>query len=311
MRYRKSCWPCILAVLLVSACGAGVDRSIALVTSPRILAVRAEPPECAPGVAVTYTALAATPDGAEADAGIDWSFCSSPAQATQGSDVSSVSSACLVAPGDPAATGNGVSLITPANACRAFGPLGMPTPSGKSALRPTPADASGGYNQPVRLDWGGALAFAFERLTCSPTGVSLDLAQAYRDARTPNRNPRLLSLTGELAGAAVDPGLVPSVSAGAMVALTAAWAADSAETYVDLDPEQATLVDRTESLWLAWFTSGGELDRDFSIPSDGDTAATVRWRAPDRAGSYHLWAVLHDSRGGGDFAEAAFVVAAE
>lgn len=285
-----------LAVLLLAACGADIDRSNALVTDFRILAVRGDPAESAPGAPVAYSVLAVSPGGPVADAAIDWSFCTSAARAAEDSPVSS---ACIAGSEAPAATGSTVDLDTPADACRSFGPLGMPSEPGKAPSQPAAPDATGGYRQPIRLLWHGGLTFAFERLTCSPTGVSLDLAQAFRDARRPNLNPQLLSL----ATSANPGGALP----GDRIEIAASWSASSWESYVDIDLQQGKLVTRSEKLWLAWFATAGRFEEDFSAPEPATTGAPNYWRAPTQ-GTYDVWAVLHDDRGGVDYAHTAIVV---
>ena len=299
---RASAVVCAVFLASPSACGSGIDRSTALVTTPRILAVRAEPPESPPGGAVSYTALAATPAGSQSDVAIAWSFCTSPALAAEDS---SVSSTCIQDTVDPAATGNDVSLTIPTDACRVFGPLGMPKQSGKPIVRPAAPDETGGYSQPVRLLWNESLTFVFERLTCGPTGVSLDVAQAFRDARRPNQNPQLLPMLNDMQGAPVD---LNAVTPGTPISFSALWTAESAESYVSIDIEQVALVTQTEALWVAWFATGGTLERDFAIPQAGDTVATNLWQAPNQPGIYYVWTVLHDDRGGVDFAETTITV---
>jgi len=284
----------LCTLLALAGCSTEIDRSISFVDGPRILAVRAEPAESLPDGTVIYSALAVTSTGPKIDAPIDWSFCTSPA--LPGED-GSVSSECVVAAAASVAIGNDVALGTPADACRRFGPLGMPTKSGKAPTQPPAPDASGGYSQPVRLVWNATLTFAFERLTCAPVGISLDLAQAYRNARAPNLNPQLLP--------ASDLGVA---TAGSAVSVSAAWTPESRDSYLTVDVQQGVLMTNTEKLWLAWFVTGGTLAHDFAVAEVGETSTTNEWRLPDQSGTYYLWTVLHDSRGGVDFSEAAVVV---
>ena len=292
----------IIAGFASVSCGPGLDRSIAWVSAPRILAVRAEPPESLPGAAVTYTALAVTPSGPDAQAEIAWSFCSTPPSLT---DDSPVSSACITTPAIAAASGPVATLTTPTDACRRFGPQGMPAEPGLAAPRPAAPDATGGYYQPVRLDWLDGVTSALECLTCDPTGVSLDLSQSYRSIRQPNQNPKLLSLTADVLGQPLNLATVP---AGSGIHLSATWALDSVESYVTIDTIEQGLVWHTERLWVAWFATGGTLDQDVSQPLGTALAADNLWRAPEAAGAACLWTILHDDRGGMDFVETQIVV---
>ena len=284
------------------ACGPDFDRSIGLVSSPTILAVRAEPPESQPGATVIYAALAATVTGADANADIAWSFCSAPPATTEDSPASA---SCVAGETDATATGTVVSLSTPADACRRFGPLGMPTLAGAPPSRPAPPDASGGFHQPIRLGWHTTVSVVLERLTCDPTGVSLDLSQAYRAARAPNQNPRLLPLAAAIAGQPADLNALPPAS---VVDLVASWPPESVECYVTVDAERATLVWRDENVWVAWFVTGGSLDHDVSQAVVRETMAGNRFHAPASPGTLYLWTVLHDDRGGTDYAETTITV---
>lgn len=82
-----------------------------------------------------------------------------------------------------------------------------------------------------------------------------------------------------------------------------------AEPYVYFDPVTRGLVDRHESMRVAWFATGGSFDAD-RTGRDEDEHATPSsddvWTAPDAAGTVHLWVVLRDARGGIDWK--AFVV---
>ena len=292
----------IFAALLCLSCGPDFDRSIASLAKDTILAVRAEPPESLPGGAVAYTALAATRSGADANAQIVWSFCQT---APAASEDSPVSAACIAGDADVVATGTAVMLATPTDACRRFGPLGMPTQAGAVPSRPAPPDPTGGFYQPIRLGWEAGVSIVRERLTCDPTGISLDLAQAYRALRKPNSNPRLLPLVASSGEAPVDLGSLPAL---AVVDLVASWAAESVESYVTVDGERAALDWHTEKLWVAWFATAGSLDSDVSQAAPLDNTASNRFHAPAGPGRLFLWTVLHDDRGGTDFAETEIVI---
>ncbi|HVY49025.1 MAG TPA: hypothetical protein VHB21_24210 [Minicystis sp.] len=58
-----------------------------------------------------------------------------------------------------------------------------------------------------------------------------------------------------------------------------------------------------EAVWIDWYTDGGDFDSDVSLvydPHQGLNADhSVQWIAPPEKGTYSIWAVLHDARGGG------------
>lgn len=281
---------CVLLILATLSCGSDFDRSASLIAIPRLLAVRAEPPESAQGAEVTYTALMVTPTGEDASAAIDWSFCATPPALTE---TGAVSTACLAGEAESLPSGSIITALTPTDACRRFGPLGMPLTNSTQVGQPVSLDETGGSYQPIRLAWEGGLAFAFERLACEPRGVSMDVASVYRGAHQPNRNPRIASFT-------------TSPESGPELDLTVTWSGEDIEPYVMIDANDSTLVSKTERLWVAWFVTGGTLDHDSTAATSTDLAATARWHGPSAPGSYFVWAILHDDRGGIDFARLAF-----
>ena len=67
----------VMAFLVGTAtCVPSLGPGDSLITSTRILAVRADPAEAAPGTSVTFTAFVASPGGTVTGADIGWSFCS-------------------------------------------------------------------------------------------------------------------------------------------------------------------------------------------------------------------------------------------
>lgn len=60
--------------------------------------------------------------------------------------------------------------------------------------------------------------------------------------------------------------------------------------------------------WTAWFVTGGTLDRDVTEAGSVEVGVRNRLHTPVAPGAIHVWAVLHDERGGSDFAELAMVL---
>ncbi|HEX3345037.1 MAG TPA: hypothetical protein VHS09_10725 [Polyangiaceae bacterium] len=273
-----------------------------LVSSPRILAVRADPPEAGPGASVTFTAFVAGPDGTVADAAIAWSFCSAPKPLTEDNVVSS---ACLDASSLVAAgAGPTTTAATPGNGCSVFGPdVGM-----TAGLRPRDPDGTGGYYQPLRADLAGSdSAFELARIHCDLANADAMAAAAFAAAYTLNQNPQLLPLTASVGGAPVP---LTGIPTGARVTFEASWPDASAETFAYYDPGSETVTTQRESMQVAWYSSAGVLDRESTGRAADDSATTTDdgWDAPAAAGTVHLWLVLRDSRGGVDFAPYDLVV---
>jgi hypothetical protein len=283
-----------LASSVVSACAPDLGPAASVITDMRVLAVRGNPAEVAPGGTVAYDALVASPSGTASAARFDWAFCTSPRPLDTDDPVSTACLGAGVAPiGGPSAT---ASAVTPMNACSLFGP---DTPPGN--FRPADADGTGGFYQPVRADLGALVAFRLERITCdlpdAPIAAAIQLAQHY----LPNQNPRLDALTFSLAGTLVAPDAIP---AGAAVTLATGWSASDAESYLWFDPATQTVVTRREALQVSWFATSGALADEITGRGEADPATTTSttWTAPSAPGAAHLWLVLRDSRGGIDFA---------
>ena len=174
-----------------------------LLTSTRILAVRGNPPEAAPGGDVSYDALVASPSGTVEDPQLAWAFCAAPKPLTEND---AVSAACLgdaVRPiGEPAAA---IDAATPPDACQLFGP--DPPPGG---FRPRDPDDTGGFYQPVRVRLGALIAFALERVTCDLPNAPVDAAIELKKRYVANHNPKLVPLVATVDGAPVALDHVPA-----------------------------------------------------------------------------------------------------
>jgi hypothetical protein len=294
--------PLAMALLVGTAtCVPSLGPGDSLITSTRILAVRADPAEAAPGASVTFTAFVAGPGGTVTGADIGWSFCTAPKPLTEDNVVSN---ACLGS-GSLVAAGAGPSTVakTPTDGCSVFGPDTTST-----AFRPRDPDGTGGYYQPLRANLTGAdSAFELARIHCDLANADAAAASAFAAAYQLNQNPQLLPLTATLGGAPVAMTAIPS---GAHVTLEASWPDGSAESYAYFDPVSQAVTTRRESMQVAWYSSGGTLDTESTGRAEDDMATTSDdgWAASSEAGTVHLWVVLRDSRGGVDFAEVDAVV---
>ena len=286
----------------VSGCRPEIDAPLSLVTDVRILAVQAEPAEAAPGEAVSYQALVASPAGTVAGASIAWAFCTLPKPPGENNVVDP---ACLtegLAPAGP--TGPSLVAATPAAGCALFGPAAPPP------ARPRDPDATGGYYQPLRatLDQGSAIFLS--RITCELAQASAQVAAEFRARYRQNRNPRLVPAS--LRAAAPGPGPVEAwqpvaldrLPAGQRIRFEIDWQADAAETYPVFDPLTQSLVDHRETLRVSWFATAGAFTAERTGRGEEDTALSSDnvWLAPAGPGPVDLWVVLRDARGGSDFA---------
>lgn len=284
-----------LAAALLAGCLPDPGDPASLVLGPRVLAVRADPPEALPGADVAYEALVITGDGERSNARVRWAFCASPKPLTE---PNSVSSACLGDAGVRPIAGDGpsVTATTPVDACALFGP---DTPPGN--FRPRDPDVTGGFYQPVRVEAMGLVAFDRERIACNLSNAPIDAAIELQKRYRKNKNPALSTL---LARVDDSPLSLEHVPTGAHVRFEVGWGNADAELYPIFDLGSQTIVDRRESLRVAWFTTAGNLAAEVTGRDDGDLAISTMngWDAPTTPGNVKLWLVLRDSRGGLDFA---------
>ncbi len=260
-------------VLVLCACAPAFVDQPWLVTSPRLIAVVAEPPELPPGGHATVTATIS-----QSGIAPSWARCDVAAPLGQNEPVAT---SCLSEPSAAAPTALDFALTVPPDACARFGP-----DVARADDRPRDPDATGGWYQPVGLSFVGQTSFAFERLTCEPAGVTNDVAAAFRHARTPNRNPRL-TVTAQVEGRDVGFEALPLGQAVAFVPTL-----DDPETFALIDPATFTLTSSVETRTVQWLVTDGALD-----------LATTRgqptmWQSPSSAGQGTLWGVARDSRGG-------------
>jgi hypothetical protein len=104
-----------------------------------------------------------------------------------------------------------------------------------------------------------------------------------------------------------------SVRASARVSLSAHWTecaatvdqlaaegCSGAEPYLRYDNASESLVERRETIRVAWFSTAGTIDHDQTGRDSTDTVTSTddAWVAPDVAGPASLWFVVRDDRGG-------------
>ncbi|MGC9985080.1 MAG: hypothetical protein ABSF35_15810 [Polyangia bacterium] len=318
--------------VLGSACEPKVGSPISLITGPAILAVKGEPAEVDPttGDPVNYEALAVDVGGrvpaptADITSPILWATCNQPKPPTQSN---SVSTACLDQNALPGVAGDSLdtySAPAPSTACSLFGPQTPPPVGNQPPIRPRDPDVTGGYYLPVRLSLAvpvdlrrpgmatadSIVAFQLERIACGLANAPGYIVREYNAEYTLNQNPVIASLTLQQPGS--DPVAVLPVSAaaeplsvptGQAVSLTANWPADSVESYPAWDVLTLTLDNHREAMRVSWYATAGSFEHDVTgrTEFETETFADNTW-TPGDPGLVHMWVVLHDSRGGTDFA---------
>jgi len=299
-----------LFALWAFACVPEFSDDLALVTQPRILAVRAEPAEARAGQRVTLTALVAAPPGASsASERLEWAMCLARKPLTE---LGPVAHECIDRFGaggeifQRLGRGPSVSATIPSDACNRFGPLTPPATAGGVAGRPVDPDLSGGYHQPLVLGNETGTALGSVRLTCGVIGVPSTEAARYGQGYRPNENPeidRLEITSGSVP--TIEPGTErpgANVPAGARVDLRVVWAAcprapacgdglctsgenqstcaadcrdaprgcTGAETYLWANPDTRKVEERREGVTVSWFASAGSFAEEQTGRSERD-----------------------------------------
>lgn len=264
----------VSSLLAAGACTPALDDDAARADFPRVLAVRAEPAEAAPGEHVSLSALYT--DGTK----VAWSLCvARKALAETGP----IAHECLAYPEERIELGAGpnTSMTIPKDACRLFGPDPPLTGAGG---RPADPDATGGYYQP-----GLAADAVFSvRLRCNLAGATQAQVSDF-EARYPrNTNPEISEI--QINGAPVTDAI--RANTGDHLHVRVVWPETAPERYVAFDAVTRTIVDRTESLRVSWLASAG-------------TFAHARTDSPENdftvVGPATLYFVVRDDRGGTAF----------
>ena len=194
-----------------------------------------------------------------------------------------------------------------------FGPNRPEPKPGELPGRPVDPDTTGGYYQPTAAEIDGVLALGSVRLSCGLVGAPRPALLEYNERYRANLNPRIAGVELGAGGLLLTPleaeqpaAPVPTVAAGSSVPLRVFWEdcgaseACGAEPYVSFDAEAGALVERRESLRVAWYASGGKFELELTGREEQDpgTDSQNTWFAPTEPGEHVLWLVLRDSRGG-------------
>jgi len=279
----------VVAVTLMggAACVLGCQQSSdpppSYVAGLRVLAIKAEPPDVAPGGTSTVTALAIDGDGTTPSA--SWSRCTRPPLAGQAVNPDCISitgavNANLV----PVGQGLAVTATMPADATPAA--LGAP-------------DATGGVYLPLIAD----VSVPTDHITAS---YRLRLTSGDPAGSPPNANPKIAGVFVDGAGGqtALDEATPLVVHAGDQITLSATFAPGSVESYTTSLPNGSggvTTTSSTETLDVAWFATGGELTNDQTSDVQPETVLKLDKQLPAAGSTIDLYAVGRDERGGTDW----------
>ncbi|HVY41000.1 MAG TPA: hypothetical protein VHM31_23835 [Polyangia bacterium] len=273
--------------MVVSACLAGCvllglggcqsfsDPPVSFVAGLRVLGIKADPPQLAPGASTTLSALVVDTSGATPAA--SWSQCTLPPLPGQAVNTDCVEGA---AGADLQPIGDGLTI-----------PFVMPQVPAASLGGP---DATGGVYLPLVAAVGAS----------PQTGSTGSLTAVYRlrlaDAGPANTNPSIADVFSvDAAGAmtALDPTAPTPVRAGEALSLTVTFTPDSAQSYTAADGATTT-----ERLTTSWFCTAGNLSFQKTSATQPVTVLHLDQRLPASGAPIDLYAVARDERGGTDFA---------
>jgi len=292
----------VAALLLCAGCQSNFEPA-SYVNGLRVLAIKAEPPEVAPGESSTLTALA-----------VD----------TAGNTIDNQWSRCNVAPGpsDPAVSLTCVSTDAGAPAITQLGSgdritVTMPQVTAQQLGVP---DYTFGVFVPFRLRTDGLATPGID------AGIGIDeIISFYRlrlatglEAR--NTNPRLAGVfvVGGTDGGAdsitpLDNAHPLTMASGDKIVLRALIDATSIEKFliVDGDPRQGQFTLVEEQPRMLWYATAGSFEHQVTSLNDADTGFALDVHVPDvLPAAITLWVVVHDERGGTDFLQRSITVRA-
>lgn len=232
-----------------------------------MLAVRAEPPEAAPGATVTLSALVVDPDG---EPEVAWIGCAVPVDCP---DYAAVTD--LAAADTSAMTADELAAWQADSAAVGFLGFGV-------GLSPT-LIVTGGASATVVLDAVPAGKALGDVTLGDPEATEIATKSVtVSDSEAPNQNPSVESLS-------VDGESVATVSPGGVVSLTTTVTDGSAETYVDEHGDT-----QIEAPSVSYYVSDGTLVPSSATADDSE----VSWTAPETDGAVDVWVVVRDGRGG-------------
>jgi hypothetical protein len=272
----------VLACVAAAAGGCSeADLSDAsFVSGLRVLGVQAEPPEAAPGDPIELTAWVVDTSGAAVD--VTWSACLLPSNGLANNGCTDGSGNGLIGLG----SGATISTVVPAVDAATLGP----------------PDATFGEYLPIVVHavGGSDAVYAVYRLRTRVTAApGCTLVPPYPAHCAPNANPTIAS---------IDP--LPDDTApiathdGAIWALLVRYSGDSSEEY---EVPGSTNPDVFERLTTQWFATAGTFP-DQSVGGTGVQGFTVDRALPPPGGTFDLWAVGHDERGGTTMSHRTFVM---
>lgn len=262
----------------------------------RVLAIKAEPPEAAPGQNVVLTALVADPLAAIRDVGHLWVLCD---PSTDNELGNACASQDLLRDFNPDELPDGVRVFPPLFDFAFY----RSPPDVLDGLEEDSVQRQKGLTATVLLVvWEGGTQEDLQDPTIIRQ-LALKRVRIADPKEEPNRNPEIAALT--LDGETWDSTPVLEVKAGSTINLTATSTAESVQTFERILPD-GTVQEQSEQNVFSWYTRGGTFTQGLEYSSRTESGDPIGLTLPALGtlpnDVLDVWVVLRDARGGTDWA---------
>jgi hypothetical protein len=280
----------------------GQMESASLIDELRILAIRADSPEIAPGEGTVLAALWADPRGGGRDVTFLWIAAAGLVDPAGGFPCA----APLAPPQLANAADGGDHYEIPATPEDLIERIALPGETTADITVLALACAGGAPPTIDELDDLGSLDLKSDLCRGGEGMAAMKVIRVSRH-ETPNTNPAIdtLLLEGEAIPQEAQDAEIPSCAPGTAckdVSLGAILTPSSLETYAAGDVMPGATGSKDEILYISWFVTAGKLDDDRSAPDSPEEAASNKLSlAADDPDSLMLYVVAHDNRGGTDW----------
>jgi hypothetical protein len=287
-----------LASASVLGCAEPMDPA-SMVNELRVLAIRADPPEIAPGEGTSLTALWADPKGRGRDVTFLWIAAAGLVDLEGGFP----DTAPLAAPQVATAAEGGDHYEIPVTSEGIIEQFAL---AGENAVNITILTlACAGGVPPTIDDLTHRKSLDLKSDLCrGGQGVLATKVVRVSKSKTPNENPTIDTVW--LAGKAIPEETADLAIASCTkhkackdIKLKTSLSSSSFETYPANETMHGATGKLDENLYISWFATAGDLDKVRSIPDSPDKPAVNQLDlAADDPDSLTLYIVAHDNRGG-------------
>jgi hypothetical protein len=274
----------------------------------RVLGLSAEPPEIAPGEGTRMEILWADPEGDGREVTFAWMGCTGYIHSSQGIRTCDM----VVPPIVRTAEEGGDVLEIPS----------LPedildyAPEGLNWIKVTfIVLMCAGGELPAEDEYVNHRNVSNVNTLCDGgEGISIYKNVTISEADDPQRNPVIdyilvddTRLEPAPDGAPFEVGCTQKDNCGAKVALSAFFTEESLQSYEVIEFEEPTMVN--ERMSITWFVTGGDMKTPSAGPAEENRIGPYEntWK-PEEPGTFTLFAVAHDERGGASWVSYLFEV---